>query len=691
MADTPFLPGAEYTLTADTPVRYLKGVGPKLALRFEKLGIETLAELLCHYPRRYRDFSKSFSISEAPFDTECVIKAEVSAKFGKRMLPGGRTLVRAAAGDDTAVLELSWFNMPYAADKLEIGRTYYFEGVAAGSLLRRQMTNPLVRTEAQVSAAPLMAVYPQTEGLSSNRIAQCIAQLLCHAELLTEPLPADMLAKYRLMGKAEAVRAIHCPRSEEDAYQARRRLIYEELLVLQLGIARMKERSAASAGAPMHAVAPEPFWRSLPFAPTGAQRRAAAEILADLAGERPMNRLLQGEVGSGKTLVAAAAIWAAVQNGYQAALMAPTEILAVQHAETLSKLLAPFNIRVALLTGGLRAAEKRATLAAIAAGEADLIIGTHALLSQGVDFAHLGLAVIDEQHRFGVRQRGILSEKARAPHLLVMSATPIPRTLGLLLYGDLDISILDELPPGRHPIKTRYITGERRKDLYGFLDKEIAAGHQAYIVCPAIEDNPALGVSAAKTYYTDTAQAFLPHRRVGLMHGKLKPREKAAVMEDFKCGALDALVSTTVIEVGVDVPNATVMVIENAERYGLSALHQLRGRVGRGAAESWCFLVSDHDSDAVRDRLKFLCATPDGFAVAQYDLEHRGPGDFFGSRQHGLPDLQIADLMGDSRTLNAAQSEAIALLAADPALSAPEHRLLSLSVQRMFERAGALN
>ena len=691
MPDTPFLPGAEYTLTAETPVRYLKGVGPKLAQRFEKLGIETLADLLCHYPRKYRDFSKPYAVSEAPFDTECVIRAEITGKTGKRLLPGGRTLVRAAAGDETAALELSWFNMPYAADRLEIGQTYYFEGEAAGSLLRRTMVNPIVRTEAQVSAAPLMAVYPQTEGLSSSQIARCVAQLLCHAELLAEPLPAEMLEKYRLLGKAEAVRAIHCPRSEEEAYQARRRLIYEELLVLQLGIARMKERNAASAGAPMRTVSPDPFWRSLPFAPTGAQRRAAGEILADLAGKRPMNRLLQGDVGSGKTLVAAAAIWATVQNGYQAALMAPTEILAVQHAETLARMLAPFNIRVALLTGGMRAAEKRATLAAVAAGEADLIIGTHALVSSGVAFAHLGLAVIDEQHRFGVRQRGLLAEKAHAPHLLVMSATPIPRTLGLLLYGDLDISILDELPPGRHPIKTRYITGERRADLYGFLDRELAAGHQAYIVCPAIEDNPALGVSAAKSYYTDTAQALLPRRRVGLMHGKLRPKEKAAVMEDFKNGALDALVSTTVIEVGVDVPNATVMVIENAERYGLSALHQLRGRVGRGAAESWCFLVSDHDSDAVRERLKFLCSTADGFAVAQYDLEHRGPGDFFGSRQHGLPDLQIADLMSDSRTLNAAQSEALALLAEDPALTAPAHALLARQVQRMFEKAGALN
>jgi ATP-dependent DNA helicase RecG len=685
------LPGEAPALSADTPVRYLKGVGPKTAAKFEKLGIVTVADLLCHYPRKYQDFSHPYTVSEAPFDAECVIRAEVMAKQGVRRISGGRSLVHVTASDDTAVLEVSWFNTPYAADKLTLGQTYYFEGAATGSLLRRQMVNPIVRTQAQVDSAPLMAVYPQTEGLSSGQISKCIAQVLPHAELLPEPLPAEMLEKYRLLPKAEAVRAIHRPESAEQAAAARRRLIYEELLVLQLGIARMKESNVAAAGAPMHAVSPAPFWRALPFAPTGAQQRAAGEILQNMTAEHPMNRLLQGDVGSGKTLVAAVAIWSAVQNGYQAALMAPTEILAAQHAENLSHLLAPFNIRVALLTGGMRAAEKRTTLAAIRGGEADLVIGTHALLSEGVAFAHLGLAVIDEQHRFGVRQRGLLAEKANEPHLLVMSATPIPRTLGLLLYGDLDISVLDELPPGRTPIKTRYITGARRADLYGFLDREIEAGHQVYIVCPAIEENPAMALSAVKTYYEQTAQALLPRRRIGLLHGKLKPKEKAAVMDDFKAGRLDALVSTTVIEVGVDVPNATVMVIENAERYGLSALHQLRGRVGRGAAESWCFLVSDHESEAVKERLHFLCSTSDGFAVAQFDLEHRGPGDFFGSRQHGLPDLQIADLMADGRTLHAAQTEALALLAEDPALRAPEHALLLQLVNRMFEKAGALN
>ena len=679
------------TLTPDTPVRYLKGVGPKTAERFEKLGILTLSDLLCHYPRRYLDFSKPYSIAEAPTDVECVVRAEVFAKPGGRILPGGRRMERITAGDDVSSLEVTWFNNPYAVQKLELGQEYYFQGIVTGGMLRRQMVNPQVRTDAQVASSPFEAVYPQTEGLTSSAIAKCVRQLLPHVELLPDPLPPGMLKKYRLLPKADAVRAIHCPASEEEAFAARRRLIYEELLVLQLGIGRMTNHGAASTGAPMQKADASPFWDALPFSPTGAQRRAVEEILTDMAGETSMNRLLQGDVGSGKTLVAAAAIWACIRAGYQAALLAPTEILASQHAENLNRLLAPFGMRVALLTGGMKAAPRRTTLAAIRDDEADLIVGTHAILSEGVDFARLGLAVVDEQHRFGVRQRGLLAEKAANPHLLVMSATPIPRTLGLLMYGDLDISILDELPPGRKPVKTRCITGKKRADLYGFLDREIGAGRQVYIVCPAIEDAGGSGLNAVKSYYEDIAKALLPDRRVGLMHGRLKPKEKAEVMEDFKAGRLDALVSTTVIEVGVDVPNATVMVIENAERYGLSALHQLRGRVGRGAAESWCFLVSDNASESVQKRLRFLCSTSDGFAVAQYDLETRGPGDFFGSRQHGLPTLQVADLMNDTRTLHAAQSEAAALLAADPLLERPEHALLAHQVEQMFDQAGAMN
>ena len=680
------------TLTPDTPVRYLKGVGPKTAERFEKLGIVTLADLLCHYPRRYMDFSKPYSIAEAPCDTECVVKAEVFAKPGGRILPGGRRMERITAGDDVSSLEITWFNNPYAAQKLELGQAYYFQGIVTGGMLRRQMVNPQVRTEAQITAAPFEAVYPQTDGLSSSVIARCVRQLLPHAELLPDPLPPEMRQKYRLLSKAEAVRAIHCPESEEAAFAARRRLIYEELLILQLGIGRMKNRGSAATGAPMQLLDPQPFWDALPFAPTGAQRRAVTEILTDMAGGQSMNRLLQGDVGSGKTLVAAAAIWFAAQNGWQSAMLAPTEILARQHAANLADRLEPFGVNVTLLVGGMKAAEKRVALAAIADGRAGLVVGTHAVLTDSVVFKNLGLAIVDEQHRFGVRQRGILAGKANNPHLLVMSATPIPRTLGLLMYGDLDISILDELPPGRKPIKTWFITGKKRRDMYGFLEKQIAARHQVYIVCPAIEENEMdSGMKAVKQYYEQVACPLLPGRRIGLLHGKMKPKDKDEVMQQFKAGELDVLVSTTVIEVGVDVPNATVMVIENAERFGLSALHQLRGRVGRGAANSCCILISDNEGEAVRQRLHFLCRTSDGFAVAKYDLETRGPGDFFGEAQHGLPALHVADLVQDTRTLTVAQQEAKALLALDPNLAKPEHKALSDEVERLFATAGAMN
>ena len=677
--------------TINDSVQYLKGVGPAFAKKFEKLGIYTIRDLLLCYPRKYIDYTQPYTVVSAPYDVECCVRATVLQKEPARRVKGGRVMNRVLAADDSGILALSWFNAPYAADKLEVGETYYFEGRIGGALTRRELLHPLVRTEAQVADCPFVAVYPGTDGLPASRHASCAHAALAFADQLVDPLPPELLTRYRMPTKAQAVRAIHAPQNAADLAAARRRLIFEELYLLQIGIFLLRSHGRNRTSAPMHPLDLGPFWRSLPYPPTGAQRRSTEEIVGDLCGEVPMNRLLQGDVGSGKTLVAAAAIWACIRSGYQAALLAPTEILASQHAENLNRMLAPFGMRVALLTGGMKAAARRGTLAAIRADEADLVVGTHAILSEGVEFARLGLAVVDEQHRFGVRQRGMLAEKAENPHLLVMSATPIPRTLGLLIYGDLDISILDELPPGRKPGKTRCITGKKRQDLYGFLDREIDAGRQVYIVCPAIEDTPDGGLNAVKTYYEDIAKALLPERRVGLMHGRLKPKEKAAVMEDFKAGRLDALVSTTVIEVGVDVPNATVMVIENAERYGLSALHQLRGRVGRGAAESWCFLVSDNTGENVQKRLKFLCSTADGFAVAQYDLETRGPGDFFGSRQHGLPTLQIADLMNDTRTLHAAQSEAAAMLAEDPLLEAPEHALLEQQVQQMFEKAGAMN
>ena len=673
----------------DDSIRYLKGVGEKRAEKFEKLGVSTVGQLLQLYPRDYVDYSRPWPVASAPWEGSCVVRAEVYSKQPERRVSGGRKLTKVLAGDETAMLELTWFNNPYTAEKLEIGKEYLFYGRVGGGMGKRQMIAPAVQPA--VGGAPMTPVYPQTEGIQTPYIARCVAAALEGLDAIPDPLPEEMRRKYRLPDKASALRMVHRPQDMREVQAGRRRLIFEELLTLQLGLSLLRSRGRRQDAPCIPPVDLGPFFASLPFSPTGAQRRASAEILQDLAGPAPMNRLLQGDVGSGKTLVAAAAIYAAGRAGWQSALMAPTEILARQHAETMQRLLAPFGVRVALLTGGMRAAAKRETLAAIAAGEAGLVVGTHAVLSAGVEFAALGLAVTDEQHRFGVRQRQLLAAKAKAPHLLVMSATPIPRTLALLVYGELDISVLDELPPGRTPVKTFAITGKKRADMFGFLDGQIAKGRQVYFVCPLIEEGQgaAAQMQAAADYLEHTVRPLLPTRRVGLMHGRLKPKEKAAVMEEFAAGKLDALVSTTVIEVGVDVPNASVMAIEHAERYGLSALHQLRGRVGRGGGESWCFLVSDHPGEAVRERLHFLCGTTDGFAIARYDLDHRGPGDFFGRRQHGLPALKIADLMTDTRALHAAQQEAAALLAADPRLDGVP--LLAAQVQRLFEDGAAMN
>ncbi|WP_294714793.1 ATP-dependent DNA helicase RecG [uncultured Gemmiger sp.] len=688
----PSAKGGPAMATINDSVQYLKGVGPAFAKKFEKLGIHTIRDLLLCYPRKYIDYTQPYTVVSAPYDTDCCVRATVLQKEPPRRITGGRVMSRVLAADDSGILSLTWFNAAYAADNLTVGENYYFEGRIGGALTRRELLHPLVRTEAQVAACPFVAVYPGTEGLPASRHAACAHAALAYADELTDPLPPALLTRYRMPAKAQAVRAIHAPQNAADLAAARRRLIFEELYLLQIGIFLLRSHGRNRTSAPMHPLDLGPFWRSLPYPPTGAQRRSTEEIVGDLCGDVPMNRLLQGDVGSGKTLVAAAAIWFAAQNGWQSALLAPTEILARQHAATLADRLEPFGVNVTLLVGGMKAKERRIALSAIADGRAGLVVGTHAVLTDTVEFKNLGLAIVDEQHRFGVRQRGLLAGKAQSPHLLVMSATPIPRTLGLLMYGDLDISVLDELPPGRKPVKTWFITGKKRRDMYGFLDKQIEAGHQVYIVCPAIEENEASGgLQAVTTYYTQTACALLPRRRIGLLHGKLKPKEKDEVMQKFKAGELDVLVSTTVIEVGVDVPNATVMVIENAERFGLSALHQLRGRVGRGAADSCCILISDNVNEPVRERLQFLCRTPDGFAVAKYDLETRGPGDFFGAAQHGLPTLRVADLVQDTKTLRVAQDEAKALLAIDPNLIDPAHRALSDEVERLFETAGAMN
>lgn len=682
-------------------IRYVKGVGEKRALQLAKLGLATTDDLLQYYPRDYLDYSAPYPIASAPYDVKCVVQATV---YGKNAAPtrvgGGKQVFKATAGDDTAGLILTYFNNPYAIQYLEIDQAYCFYGKVGGGFATREMLNPLMLPVGKAAVAPLVAVYSQTQGVTSAYLSKCVRACIDAAPPIADPLPVEMRQKYRLYTKAQAVEMIHFPKSQTEVCEARRRLIFEELLALQLGLLllRARGRAVVDASVCMRQTDLQSFFEELPFAPTSAQMRSIAELTSDFAKPAPMNRLLQGDVGSGKTLVAAAGMYLAAQNGYQSVLMAPTEILAGQHAVTLGKLLGPLGISVALLTGSVKGKARRETLAAIADGRTQIIVGTHAVLSAGVEYARLGFAVTDEQHRFGVRQRSLLAAKAAHPHLLVMSATPIPRTLGLLMFGDLDISVLDELPPGRTPIKTYAITGRKRADMYGFLRKELAAGRQAYIVCPLIDDSESTGASTSATemqavnsYYTEVAQPLLEGYRVGLMHGRLKAADKAAVMEEFKSGKLDVLVSTTVIEVGVDVPNASVIVIENAERYGLSALHQLRGRVGRGRHASYCILISDNTGESVRTRLRFLCRTTDGFAIAKFDLETRGPGDFFGNRQHGLPTLRIADLMADSRVLYAAQEEAVALLAADPTLQSAENTPLRMLTEQMFPSEVSLN
>ena len=690
----------------DNDIKYVGGVGEARARLLDKeLGIRTLGDMLSHYPFRYIDRTKVYRIAEITEGAPTLLQFRARITGVAYAGTGRKKRFTAYVQDPTGSAELVWFQgIKWIEKRVEVGREYLIFGRPSFYRGLLSMAHPELETMEQAlsrkAESGMQGIYPSTEKLSNVLGAKGMYQIICNTWALVKDHIADCMpeavrARYGLIPLRDAYYNIHFPQSAELLRQAQYRLKFDELLGIQLNVqSRRTERLSKNNGflfMKVGGVFNTFYNEKLPFPLTGAQKRVVKEIRQDTVTGFQMNRLLQGDVGSGKTLVAAAAIWACIRAGYQAALLAPTEILASQHAENLNRLLSPFGMRVALLTGGMKAAARRTTLAAIRDDEADLIVGTHAILSEGVEFARLGLAVVDEQHRFGVRQRGLLAEKAANPHLLVMSATPIPRTLGLLMYGDLDISILDELPPGRKPVKTRCITGKKRADLYGFLDREIDSGRQVYIVCPAIEDAGGSGLNAVKSYYEDIAKAYLPDRRVGLMHGKLKPKEKAEVMDDFKSGRLDALVSTTVIEVGVDVPNATVMVIENAERYGLSALHQLRGRVGRGAAESWCFLVSDNASESVQKRLKFLCSTSDGFAVAQYDLETRGPGDFFGSRQHGLPTLQIADLMNDTRTLHAAQSEAAALLAEDPLLERPEHALLARQVEQMFDKAGTMN
>ena len=682
-----------------TKLTDLPGIGPARGKKLEKLGLKDLGDLLGHYPVRYEDRRQICTIEEAPVGEPCCVSAMIAETPSLARIRKGLELVKVRAVDRGGTLNLTFFNQPYLKNTLKPGETYVFYGKVEAMGRRRSMTNPVFEKEGQWQVTGcILPVYPLTAGVSNHLMVGLTRQAVesC-APLVPESLPEAVRLEHHLCQQEYALCNVHFPSDWEELALARRRLIFEELFTLTCGMAQLKDRRSRGDGRVMKADRAA-FEKLLPFAPTGAQRRAMEDMAADLASGRVMNRLVQGDVGSGKTAVAAFGAWAAAQNGFQCAMMAPTELLAEQHARTLEALLGPAGVRVALLTGSVKGAVKKHLLKALAEGEIDLVVGTHALFSEGVKYRDLGLVIADEQHRFGVAQRAALAEKGgeQPPHVLVMSATPIPRTLALIIYGDLDVSIMDELPPGRTPVATYVVGEDKRARMYGFVRKQVEEGRQVYIVCPAVEETPEpaewgeisgqpMDLKAVTSYAKDLQEKVFPDLRVGFVHGRLKSKEKETVMAAFAAGELDVLVSTTVIEVGVDVPNASLMVVENAERFGLSQLHQLRGRVGRGKHQSHCVLLTAGKSDTARERLRALAATNDGFQIAEEDLRLRGPGDFFGKRQHGLPQLKVADFAADVQLLNEAKLAAEKLIARDPDLKKAEHRLLKERIRVMFE------
>ena len=672
----------------DDNVVSLKGVGEKQAAAFLRLGVRTVGELLRLYPRAYEDRRRLYTIRELIPGEPCRFVAMIAEEPVFARLKNNLTILKVKAVDETGSIRLTFFNMPYMRNLFHTGQAYQFYGRVANEGFGLTMASPeferVSGDEAPLGA--ILPVYPLTAGLSRKQVTNAVrAALSACGETLPELLPESVLSAHALTRDRDALENIHFPASEEALNAARRKVIFEELFVLAAGLSMLKNRRTGLAGK-RYAPCDDALLRAqLPFALTGAQERVIAEALADLRSGRLMNRLVQGDVGSGKTLVGAFVAYQVIAGGDQAALMAPTEILASQHYATFERLFEPLGIRTVLITGKMPAAQRRAAAAAIADGTAQMVVGTHAVLSQGVDFAALGLVICDEQQRFGVKQRAALSAKGDNPHMLVMSATPIPRTLALILYGDLDLSIIDELPPGRQKIDTFLVDNGLRRRLEAFVRKQTAEGHQSYIVCPLIDETDDEEMKSVAAYADSIAKEVFPDLRVACLHGRMKSAEKDAVMAAFVRGETDVLVSPTVVEVGVAHPNATLMVVENAERFGLSQLHQLRGRVGRGAAKSYCVLVCGSGGKNVKERLQILCRSNDGYEIAQRDLELRGPGSFFGEAQHGLPSLRLASLTADMPLLQEAQRAAHALLETDPALSEPEHAALRSRVYALFD------
>ncbi|MCC8073126.1 MAG: ATP-dependent DNA helicase RecG [Clostridiales bacterium] len=669
-------------LNVNSNIQFIKGVGEKRARLFNSLGIFDVDSLIHFYPRKYEDWSKTKTVKEA-LDNEVVcIRATMITPVKESMIRKGLTLYKCRFSDGESIVDVTIFNNKYLAKSLRIYDDYLLFGKIEKNFTKASMSAPKIeKSDTGINIHP---IYSATGKLTSKAILKVMRTALDEIGEIEETLTEEIKNKYNLISLDKAIRYIHFPRDEKDIVDARNRLIFEELLTLQLGLLKLKGNKKRQSAYKITSDYTDEFIQLLPFSLTNAQKKAMKECIDDLEGEHPMSRLIQGDVGSGKTAVAAGVLYTVIKNGYQGALMAPTEILAKQHYESLSKLLDGTGIRTGLLTGSVKASEKREIKSLLINGEIDLLIGTHALIQNDVEFKRLGLVITDEQHRFGVKQRAELANKGDGIHTLVMSATPIPRTLGLILYGDLDISIIDELPPGRQEIRTDVVNSSYNNRLYKFIKNAVDRGEQCYIICPAVDENE-LGVKSAEQYADELSEGAFNGYNLGLLHGKLKPKEKESVMKAFVDGDIKILVATTVVEVGVDVPNATIMVIENAERFGLSQLHQLRGRIGRGNKKSYCVLVSDSESENAQNRLMTMKRYTDGFKIADEDLKIRGPGDFFGEKQHGLPDLKIADMVDDVETLRLTQHCAKEILSNDFNLEHSENKNLSKRIDLMFK------
>lgn len=670
-------------------ITYLKGVGEKRAVLFEKLGILTAQDLLEHYPRGYMDFTKPEKIAACTPEENHVLRVTVIRKLQPAPIRRGLTVYKAVAADDSGEITIVFYNVSFQFDKLKENEEILLYGRVTGNLLRKEISSPTLLSLQETER--ILPLYPLTEGLTQQHIRTAVKSALqLLNEEIYEPVPKEILSRGGFCSLPYAMQNIHFPQDEKALQDARSRLVFDELLVLSLGLLILKGRSTERTGCRMKDFPMEEFSASLPFELTGAQCRAIDDCLRDMRRSVPMNRLIQGDVGSGKTAVAAACAYFAHKNGYQTAIMAPTEILAAQHYHTLRKMLSPLGAEVTLLSGSMKAKEKSTVRTAIANGEFAVVAGTHAIIQKDTAFANLGLVITDEQHRFGVEQRAELAAKGENPHRLVMSATPIPRTMALMIYGDLDLSVIDEMPAGRLKIETYAVSGKLRQRAYGFIRDRLREGRQGYIVCAMIDENDS-DIKSAVAYERKLAAEDFRDFRVGLLHGRMNAAEKERVMTDFSAHRIDLLVCTTVVEVGVDVPNAAVILIENADRFGLSQLHQLRGRVGRGKDQSYCILVTDVRDEVSITRLKVLSRTTDGFAISEQDLKLRGPGDFFGSRQHGLPKLKIADMAEDFAVVGKAQAAARDIHDADAMLAKPEHKELLALTQKLFGQNIVMN